>query len=80
MDDERNYRVRQLEKTKEKHENRISELERFQSSTVEKLRTIFERLKNLEKSNKWVSQSFFYLILSGAIGAVFSLIGWLITR
>lgn len=78
--DEQKYRIGQIEKKQERDSERITELERFKYSTIEKLKTIFERLKDLEKSSKWVSQSFFYLILSGAIGAVFSLIGWLITR
>lgn len=80
MLDEQKYRIGQIEKKQERDSERITELERFKYSTIEKLKTIFERLKDLEKSSKWVSQSFFYLILSGAIGAVFSLIGWLITR
>jgi DNA repair exonuclease SbcCD ATPase subunit len=84
--DEKNWRVKRLEEaqkryeeTQKDHGKRLTDLEKFKYSTVEKLKTIFERLKALEKSNKWVSQSFFYLILSGVIVTVFSLIQWLIT-
>ena len=78
--DEKNYRVTQIEEKQKNHDSRLTELEKFKYTTVEQLKTIFNRLKDLEKSNKWVSQSFFYLILTGVISAVFSAIGWLITR
>ena len=79
MDNEDKWRVKRVEETQDKHERRISELESFKYATVEKLKTIFERLKAIEKSNKWVSQSFFYILLSGVVSAVFALINWLIT-
>lgn len=80
MDDKTKWEVERLKKTSEKHDERISKLEIFQVSTIEKLKTIFERLKDIEKTNKWVSQSFFYLLLGGVISAVTSLIVWLIQR
>lgn len=85
--DEKTWRIERLEEKQEGHgkelnkvNSRLTELEKFKYSTIEKLKTIFERLKALEKSNKWVSQSFFYLILSGAIGSVFFFIQWLVTN
>jgi len=78
--DEKNWRVERIEETQKDHGKRITELEKFKYSTIEKLKTIFERLKDLEKSSKWVSQSFFYLILTGIIGSVFALVQWLIMR
>ncbi len=78
--DENKYRINQIEKTQENHAGRLRELEKFKYSTIEQLKTIFNRLKDLEQSSKWVSQSFFYLILSGVIGAVFSAIGWFMMR
>lgn len=77
--DEKNWRVKKLEESHDKLDKRTDELEKFKYSTVEKLTTIFKRLETLENSNKWVSQSFFYLILSGVIGVVFFLIQWLVT-
>ncbi len=77
--DEKNWRVKKLEESYEKLDKRTDELEKFKYTTVERLTTIFKRLETLESSNKWVSQSFFYLILSGVIGAVFFLFQWLIT-
>ena len=79
MDNEEKWRVDNLERTQANHDDRIRELEGFKTATVEKLRTIFERLKAIENSNKWVSQSFFYILLSGVVSAVFALINWLIT-
>lgn len=78
--DENKYRFNQIEKTQESHSERLRELEKFKYSTIEQLKTVFNRLKDLEQSSKWVSQSFFYLILSGVIGAVFSAIGWFVMR
>lgn len=80
MSDEKNWRVEHLAAEQEKHGKRLDELERFQYSTIEKLKTIFERLKEIEQTNRWVSQSFFYIIFSGAIGAVFTVIVWLVQR
>ena len=79
MDNEEKWRVDNLERTQADHNERIRELEGFKTATVEKLKTIFERLKAIENSNKWVSQSFFYILLSGIVSAVFALINWLIT-
>lgn len=79
MENEENWRVKKIEKTQEEHSQQIRELENFKWATVEKLRTIFERLKEIENSNKWVSQSFFYILISGVVSAVFALINWLIT-
>ena len=79
MDNEEKWRVDNLERTQADHNERIRELEGFKTATVEKLKTIFERLKSIENSNKWVSQSFFYILLSGIVSAVFALINWLIT-
>lgn len=62
-------------KENDKH---LNELEAFKTSTIEKLKTIFRRLKEIEKSSKWVSQSFFYLLFSGVITAVVTFVGWLI--
>lgn len=84
--EQENWRVKRLEEEQkkqgermDKQDNRIDSLEKFQYATIEKLKTIFERLKEIEKTNKWVSQSFFYLILSGAIGVGFFFFQWLIT-
>ena len=79
MDNEEKWRVNKLEETQDKHEGRIQELEIFKEGTTEKLKTVFTRLKAIENSNKWVSQSFFYILLSGIVSAVFALINWLIT-
>lgn len=78
--DEKDYRIKRLQEDVKENSKKITELEGFKYTTIERLKTLFERINDIEKSNKWVSQSFFYLILSGVIGAVFSLIGWLITR
>ena len=78
--DEKDYRIKRLQEDVKENSKKITELESFKYTTIERLKTLFERIKDVEKSNKWVSQSFFYLILSGVIGAIFSLIGWLITR
>ena len=79
MDNEEKWRVNKLEETQEKHASKIQELEIFKEGTTEKLKTVFTRLKEIENSNKWVSQSFFYILLSGIVSAVFALINWLIT-
>lgn len=77
---EENWRVERLEDDNKESKKRLDELEKFQYSTVEKLKTVFERLREIEKSNKWVSQTFFYLLIGGVFSAVSSLIVWLIQR
>ena len=77
--DEQKWRVERLEKKVDENSKTINELEIFKASTIEKLKTVFERLKTIEKTNKWVSQSFFYLLIGGVISLLFSLVQWLIT-
>lgn len=79
MENEEKWRVNKLEETQSDHDERIRDLEGFREATVQQLKTIFERLRAIENSNKWVSQSFFYILLSGVVSAVFALINWLIT-
>lgn len=75
---ERDWRIEHLMESDRETKRRLSELERFQYATVEKLKAIYERLKNIEKSNKWVNQSFIYLLSGGIVTAIGSLIVWLI--
>jgi len=77
--DEKNWRVERLEKIVDEQGSDISDLKIFKASTVEKLKTVFERLNTIEKTSKWVSQSFFYLLIGGVISLIFSLVQWLIT-
>lgn len=75
VDEKTKWEVDQLKEAVKKHDTRIKDVEDFKISTIEKLKTIFERLKEIEKSNKWVSQSFFYILFSGVLAAVLSFVG-----
>lgn len=55
----------------------LKEFRDFKVETVERLKTIFNRLKDIEASNKWVSKTFFTLIAGGMVTAVGSLISYL---
>lgn len=78
--DKTQWDVEQLKKESADHKQRINELEDFKISTVEKLKTIFERIKELESTNRWLSQSFFYLLGGGVISVIGALIVWLIQK
>lgn len=77
---EENWRIKQLEDSWADAKMRLMELERFKYTTVEQLKTLFEEVRELKRSNKWISQTFFYLLIGGVISAVSSLIVWLMTR
>lgn len=78
MGDVKNWRLEHLMETVREQSRQIAELQQFRYSTVEKLKAIYERLKNIEKSNKWVNQSFIYLLAGGIITVVSSLVIFLI--
>lgn len=80
MDDKTKWDVDRLKEQSENHDKRLDELEDFKISTVEKLKTVFERIKELESTNRWMSQSFFYLLGGGVVSAIGALIVWLIQK
>lgn len=82
MEDENKWKweVERLKEDTANHGERLDSLEDFKTSTVEKLRTIFERIKDLESTNRWMSQSFFYLLGGGVVSAIGALIVWLIQK
>lgn len=77
--DKTKWQVEELKEKVQQNTKEIDKLKSFKDTTVEQLKTVFNRLKDIEKTKQWFSQSFFYLILSGAIGAVFFFIQWLVT-
>ncbi|WP_077325802.1 hemolysin XhlA family protein [Virgibacillus siamensis] len=80
MDEREKWRIKRLEDDNERMKNELDDLQRFKESTVEKLKTVYERIQDLESTNQWISRSFFYVIFGGVISAFGSLIVWLITR
>lgn len=65
---------------REDHEVRIRELESFKTETIERLKTVFNRLKDIEQSNQWVSKTFFTLIFGGVVTAVGTFLNWALSR
>jgi len=64
----------------EKQDEEISDLIIFRTETIERLRTLFNRIQNIEKSNKWVSQTFYTLILSGLISMILAFVNWVMNQ
>lgn len=64
----------------EKMEERLQSLELFKVRTIEQLKTLFNTVDEIKKSNRWMSQSFIYLLAGGIISGITSLLIWLIQR
>lgn len=75
-----NERVNEANKRITQNERTIREHELFKVQTIEQLKTAFNRLKEIEHSNKWVSKTFFTLIFGGILTAVGSFINWALSR
>lgn len=80
MDEKTKWEVDRLKEDTAKHDRHLKDLEKFKTTTIEQMKTVFERIKDLESTNKWMSQSFFYLLGGGVVSAVGALIVWLIQK
>lgn len=80
MDDKNKWEIDRLTETKKDHEKRIGELEHFKTQTIERLKTLFNKIKNIESTNKFVSKTAFTLIAGGIITAIGALLNWILTR
>lgn len=73
MTDSRNlseYRLGQVESKIKGLEDEVDELKEFKTATIEKLTTVFEKIKDLNDSNQWLKRSIFTLIGGGVLTIV----------
>ena len=73
MTDSRNlseYRLGQVERKIKGLEDEVDELKEFKTATIEKLTTVFEKIKDLNDSNQWLKRSIFTLIGGGVLTIV----------
>lgn len=80
MDERTKWEVDNLKKEMDSNKKEIKSLNDFKTKTIEQLKTLFNAVDEIKKSNKWMSQSFIYLLAGGIISAVTSLLVWLIQR
>lgn len=64
------YRLGQVESKVQGLENEVDELKEFKTATIEKLTTVFEKIKDLNDSNQWLKRSIFTLIGGGVLTIV----------
>lgn len=60
-------------------EKEIKEIQSFRTKTIEQLKTLFNEVKSMKKSNQWVSKTAFTLIFGGIVTAVGAFIKWMFT-
>lgn len=70
----------EIRRQKEEHEARIRELELFRTETIERLKTLFGKIKDIESTNKFVSKTAVTVISGGMVTAVISLLNWIVSR
>ncbi len=80
MDEKTKWEVDKLKEEVEKNQEEISKLNEFKTKTIEQLKTLFNTVDEIKKGNRWMSQSFIYLLAGGIISGITSLLIWLIQR
>lgn len=80
MDERTKWEVDNLKKEVDDNKKEIKSLNDFKTKTVEQLKTLFNTVDEIKKSNRWMSQSFIYLLAGGIISGITSLLVWLIQR
>lgn len=80
MDEKTKWEVDQIKKEVKEAKSEIKKLIEFKTKTVEQLKTLFNTVDEIKKSNRWMSQSFIYLLAGGIISGITSLLIWLIQR
>lgn len=80
MDERTKWEVDKLKKEVNENSDDIKSLNDFKTKTVEQLKTLFNTVDEIKKSNRWMSQSFIYLLAGGIISGITSLLVWLIQR
>lgn len=75
-------RIKESNKDKDKdikdHAKRLSELEAFKISTIEKLLIIFTKIEEIKEGDKWIKRTFTGTLITAIIGAVVSFVVWAI--
>lgn len=61
------HRLGQVEQNYKELEERVDELEDFKTATIEKLKTLFEKIKDLNDSNQWLKRTLFTMIGGGVM-------------
>ncbi|MGX7596279.1 hemolysin XhlA family protein [Planococcus plakortidis] len=61
------HRLGQVEQNYKELEERVDELEDFKTATIEKLKTLFEKIKDLNDSNQWLKRTLFTMIGGGVV-------------
>lgn len=60
-------------------EKEVKDIQSFRTKTIEQIKTLFNEVKSIKKSNQWVSKTAFTLILGGIVTAVGAFIKWAFT-
>lgn len=61
------HRLGEVEDKTKALENRVDELEDFKTATIIKLKTLFEKIKDLNDSNQWLKRTLFTMIGGGVV-------------
>lgn len=61
------HRLGQVEEKTKALEVRVDELEDFKTATIIKLKTLFEKIKDLNDSNQWLKRTLFTMIGGGVV-------------
>lgn len=80
MDEKTKWEVDQLKRDVKGNKEEIESLREFRTKTIEQLKTLFNTVDEIKKGNRWMSQSFIYLLAGGIISGITSLLIWLIQR
>lgn len=80
MDEKTQWEVDRLKNEVNENKKEIKKLWDFKTKTVEQLKTLFNTVDEIKQSNKWMSQSFFYILTGGIVSAIISIITWLIQK
>lgn len=80
MDEKTEWEVDKLKKEVDENKKDIDHLKEFKTKTIEQMKTLFKTVDEIKKSNRWMSQSFIYLLAGGIISGITSLLVWLIQR
>lgn len=86
MPEKAQWEIEHLKKKADQHEIRlnkqdekISVLQSFKYSTVEKLITIFNSIDEMKEDSRWMRKTFITTLVGGIVTVIGSLLVWLIT-
>lgn len=80
MPENTQWRLSKVEEQTKQNTEDIRDLVRFKERTLERLKTIFEKLKELQEGDRWIKRMFITALTGSILSVLGALLVWALQR